>query len=251
MLQWDGVVRPPAGQPSDGIWRMPQPITAAWQRLRRKPVAWNLDKMPLDKLAEGLSERLGVSFLIDKVELRDCGIDNQLPVTFRCQDTPLEEALRRITRQHQLRLVAQGPAVQITTEDAASSRLTACLHSVYDLGWDDGESLCRRENGGGYLPDLVDLVESSIAPSEWTSVGGKGTIEYLPRAGALIVLQTDDIQEEIAKFLGDLRKTAPPQAQPIATTTADAWGTRVHLLPAPRFARRLPPRHGEKPAEFC
>jgi type II secretory pathway component GspD/PulD (secretin)/tetratricopeptide (TPR) repeat protein len=53
---------------------------------------------------------------------------------------------------------------------------------------------------------LIKLVTNTIAPDTWSSVGGAGTIDYMPIGLALVVNQTPDVQEQVADLLDALRK---------------------------------------------
>ncbi|HYV35584.1 MAG TPA: hypothetical protein VE988_07765, partial [Gemmataceae bacterium] len=53
---------------------------------------------------------------------------------------------------------------------------------------------------------LIRLITSTIAPNTWSDVGGKGTIQYYPIGNALVVNQTQDIQEQIIDLLQALRR---------------------------------------------
>jgi type II secretory pathway component GspD/PulD (secretin) len=53
---------------------------------------------------------------------------------------------------------------------------------------------------------LIDLIQKIVAPDTWVDVGGKGTIRYYPNGLALVVSQTQDIQEQVADLLAALRR---------------------------------------------
>jgi type II secretory pathway component GspD/PulD (secretin) len=53
---------------------------------------------------------------------------------------------------------------------------------------------------------LIKVITTSVAPDSWTDVGGKGTIQYFPIGLALVVNQTQDIQEQISDLLTALRR---------------------------------------------
>jgi type II secretory pathway component GspD/PulD (secretin) len=53
---------------------------------------------------------------------------------------------------------------------------------------------------------LIDLIQKTIAPNSWTDVGGQGTIQYFPLGMALVVNQTQEVQEEVAALLQSLRR---------------------------------------------
>jgi type II secretory pathway component GspD/PulD (secretin) len=65
-----------------------------------------------------------------------------------------------------------------------------------------------RNNGTGHTIEdtLIKLITSTIAPQTWTDVGGQGTIQYFPLGMALIVNQTQDLQEQISDLLAALRR---------------------------------------------
>jgi type II secretory pathway component GspD/PulD (secretin) len=66
--------------------------------------------------------------------------------------------------------------------------------------------------GGPDKPDktiediLIRLIMQTIEPNTWTEVGGKGTIQYFPLGLALVINQTQDIQEQIQDLLQALRR---------------------------------------------
>jgi type II secretory pathway component GspD/PulD (secretin) len=53
---------------------------------------------------------------------------------------------------------------------------------------------------------LIRLITQTVEPSTWTEVGGKGTIQYFPLGLALVINQTQDIQEQIQDLLAALRR---------------------------------------------
>src|SRR5207302_5735986 len=53
---------------------------------------------------------------------------------------------------------------------------------------------------------LINLIKSTISPDSWKDVGGEGTINYYPIGLALVVNQTQDIQEQVADLLAALRR---------------------------------------------
>jgi len=53
---------------------------------------------------------------------------------------------------------------------------------------------------------LIDLITSTIAPQSWDTVGGPGSIEGFPTNLSLVVSQTQDVHEQIADLLDQLRR---------------------------------------------
>ena len=53
---------------------------------------------------------------------------------------------------------------------------------------------------------LIKLIQNTIEPQSWSTVGGQGTIEFYPLGKALVVNQTPDIQEQVQELLNALRR---------------------------------------------
>ncbi len=53
---------------------------------------------------------------------------------------------------------------------------------------------------------LIKLVTNTVQPHSWADVGGAGTIDYYPIGMALVINQFEDVQEQIADLLDQLRR---------------------------------------------
>jgi type II secretory pathway component GspD/PulD (secretin)/tetratricopeptide (TPR) repeat protein len=78
---------------------------------------------------------------------------------------------------------------------------------------------------------LIKLIQNTIEPQSWSTVGGPGTIEFYPLGKALVVNQTPDIQEQVQELLNALRRL---QDQEVAVevkfiTIAEAFYERIGL----------------------
>jgi len=63
--------------------------------------------------------------------------------------------------------------------------------------------------GGGVQPDfdsLIELITSTIQPTSWTEVGGVGAIQEYENNLTLVISQTQQVHEEIADLLEQLRR---------------------------------------------
>ena len=63
--------------------------------------------------------------------------------------------------------------------------------------------------GGGANADfdtLIDLITATIAPDSWDDVGGEGSIQGFPTNLSLVVSQTQEVHEQIADLLQQLRR---------------------------------------------
>lgn len=53
--------------------------------------------------------------------------------------------------------------------------------------------------------ELIELIEATIAPQTWDTVGGNGAVRYWSPGHALVVRQTGDVHEQITRLLWQLR----------------------------------------------
>jgi hypothetical protein len=53
-------------------------------------------------------------------------------------------------------------------------------------------------------PELVELIEETIRPESWDRVGGNGVIRFWAAQNVLVVRQTTDLHEDLAKLIEDL-----------------------------------------------
>ncbi|HEX4147672.1 MAG TPA: hypothetical protein VHY20_01735, partial [Pirellulales bacterium] len=63
--------------------------------------------------------------------------------------------------------------------------------------------------GGGVLADfdsLIELITGTIAPTTWSEVGGAGAIKQFATNLSLVISQTQEVHEEIADLLEQLRR---------------------------------------------
>jgi Flp pilus assembly secretin CpaC len=68
-------------------------------------------------------------------------------------------------------------------------------------GWD-----VKRVGSATKEDQLIQLIQNTVSPRSWSSMGGQGTIDYFPLTMTLVINQTPDIQEQIADLLNALRR---------------------------------------------
>jgi len=63
--------------------------------------------------------------------------------------------------------------------------------------------------GGGTQADfdsLIDLIQTTVAPTTWDEVGGPGSISEFRNNLSLVISQTQDVHEQIVDLLEQLRR---------------------------------------------
>ena len=64
----------------------------------------------------------------------------------------------------------------------------------------------RGGQGNDYGPQLVDLIQRTVAPMSWDVNGGPGSIDYWVPGRAIVVRQTDAVHEDIGGLLRQLER---------------------------------------------
>lgn len=64
----------------------------------------------------------------------------------------------------------------------------------------------RRAPGETLHNELIELIKNTVAKSSWEDMGGQGSIQYFPLGMALVVNQTQEVQEEVQQLLAALRR---------------------------------------------
>jgi len=109
------------------------------------------------------------------------------------------------------RLAAQlsGPRRPTGTQTPAASRnaVLAQLQPGGAQGRGLQQPLATSLNDDGER--LVELIRNTIAPQSWDTRGGPGAIMLWPPARALVVRQTDEVHNELADLIDQLRRAGP------------------------------------------
>jgi hypothetical protein len=160
---------------------------------------------PLDRALHALTARHGLRFQFTAAALANGAANPALPMTLSLSNVSLRTILRELLGEQQLTYVIRGGLLEVTTIDAAQSHLPHAIYDVRDL----------VETGG--RPDFDSLIEmiTTVEPDAWDDVGGPGTIAEMGDRW-LIVSQTQEIQQEVARTLARVRAILEPGVDPAA-----------------------------------
>ena len=193
------------------------------------PTTIDCKETPLGQLVEQLKKQHKIEIQLDLASLKDAGVDEKTPVTKHLSGISLRSALRLILDELQLKYVIHNEVLLIISPakcEYDEFQLTR-MYPVKDL-------ILVRNSDDEIETDfqpLIDLIENTIAPKEWIDNGGMWTISaYQFRDRCLLVVSgTQDVHEEVAAFLGALRRCAGPAAKN---------GGELRLPKRPRTASR-------------
>lgn len=204
---------------------------AVLEKALTKPVEWNFQATPLVKVVEQVQKTLEVPVLLDRRSLEEQGIALDTPVTWSIPRLTAEAALQCILREHSLTLALRNEVLLITTPEQESAQLRTVVYDVAallspeepqaddeeesaandDKTTDEKASKAHRNKQSDYyltcgVGALLRAIEA-LSPSTWEEVGGTGSdrVLYVKESPRLIVLQTQEIHQSIARLLTTLR----------------------------------------------
>jgi len=177
-------------------------------------VALAVEEVPLADVVDYLRSHADVAIILDEKSLQDVGISGDTPVTASLPSMPLRSVLNLMLRNLSLTWMIRDGVLLITTPEKADETLTTTVLDVSDL------VVCRDRHDAlwdDYDP-LIDAITSTVLPTSWEDVGGAGSVRGASFGGAkvLVVAQTPQGHEEIAKLLAGIREIAKktPNAPP-------------------------------------
>lgn len=156
-----------------------------------------LDNVPLSDALDRLAADYKAPISLHKRGIEELGLTADMPVTLWADDIKLDSALSRILQELDLDVTLHGESLTITSIDAAESAFE--LQRIYWL------------EGIGFAPEnvspLLVLIEASISPDSWESVGGMSTMmPVLSGRPAILVRAPLRIHRDIGSLIDALRE---------------------------------------------
>jgi hypothetical protein len=176
----------------------------AIQNALAKKIDWDFGETPLVEVAEKLRDELKIPVLLDRKALADVSVTGETPITFKMSGITAKSAVRLLLQQLYLRTMIRNEVLLITTPDMAENHLLTATYDVTDL--------VVTESGEPDFDSLIDMITRTIKPTSWDGVGGTGSVQPFQSVGirALVVSQSDEVHEQIAQVLADLRALRRP-----------------------------------------
>lgn len=232
---------------------------AARERIERalsQPGSISCVDKPLSALVDDLSQQMGINMVLAKTPLEEAAIPVDTPITARVSGVSYRAILRLILKEQKLNWVIRDEVLLVTTQDDADQWLETRLYPVLDLVALEGISSREAVQGEADYDTLIDTIATTVEPDSWDEVGGAGTVADFPNAGALVIMQTQEIHAEVEKVLLSLRRVKEMQGIPSIPITAAASRVLVtrgspagspsrRYSPATAPSWQLPRVHGE------
>ena len=213
-------------------------VVPAEERVREmldKPLPLEFNGTPLNEVCEQIGKKAGLKLELDDKGLKEAGIEADIAIhRVGTKDISLGSSLRVMLRPlHLCPVVTPEGAVLVTTQEAANAMLSVKLYHVQDL-------IAAKDDLGEENVDyetLIETLQSTVRPQSWDMVGGPGSIKGLQ--GALIVSQSQEVQQEIFSLLEALRKAKERQEKNLGGPALFAWGTPPEQAAYQRIRKKL------------
>ena len=173
-----------------------------FEMLRRKlneTASLDFFDVPLEDVAQELSDLYKVTFVIDSKALEELALETTEPITKELSGVTLHTALSLILEDLELVLSARDNVFVITTEEA--QRMTT---RVYET-----EGLLHSSDSAIHL---IDTITTTVEPDSWEELGGQGTISVYQRN--LVVSQSFESHLKLVTLLETLKRNIANRGGP-------------------------------------
>jgi hypothetical protein len=198
-----------------------------------QPIDSEFVNTPLKDALQFLQDKAGIQFVVKAKKLEEAGVTVDMPVTMSLKNVKLRTLLELILEQLELTYVTKDDLILITTPEEAESpdnmvvRVYDCREllalprppgSIRPKTADGGRPAAPAEGSVGLegkgakqletsdAENLIDVIETAVAPESWVNVGGPGAIaEY---KGLLSVSATQNVHEKVERLLNMFHEAA-------------------------------------------
>lgn len=168
-----------------------------------RPFASAGQTITIGELADLVSRQTGIEVEIDQTALADTGIKPTQTVTLPAGMLSAKSLLHHAIWRNELDFEVRGGRLHITTPERAQTTLLVEVYPTPQPSLVTGH--CDED-------DWLELITCTVAPDSWDEVGGPGYIRSVP--GAILVVQTREVHEQIRDLFGRLGELEnPPRDQ--------------------------------------
>ena len=159
----------------------------------------SFNEMPLKGVIAALGKKLEFDLKLDEKSLEEESLTPDEPITLELKSISLRNALYHVLEPLQLEYEIDHDVLVIRSKQSIKNQLR-----TYDL------SLILPDNST--VPQLVQVIEQSIAPDAWQVAGGNSTCDVF--GSLLVVTAADSIHEQIEELLRLLSKQSKEHIRP-------------------------------------
>ena len=155
--------------------------------------------LPLSAAIEYISKTLDVPILIDDKALEEENITPEEPITLRLKKAKLVDVFILMLEPLQLTYVIENELFRIT-----SKKTSANVLRFYDMSYLLPDS--------GLTTELMNGLESSIAPDQWQNAGGTSSMRTV--GSMLLIVAPQDVHFAVERFLNEVSRQSPANLKP-------------------------------------
>lgn len=180
-------------------------------------VSVQFEETALQEALDHLSDLTGANIVVEKYALMEEGVTPQEPVTMHVEGVQARSVLALLLKPLSLDYVIEDEVIKVTNKQRTLGDFETRVYSVADLvsplpksvtipAETSDPAAVAAQGEADFFP-LTRMIETSVDPDGWASVGGMGHIA--PHAGtlSLVVRQTAEVHDEVALLLEQIRRT--------------------------------------------
>jgi hypothetical protein len=179
------------------------PRTAMEDRIHaalQQDIALDFENRPMAEVVDYIAAHCDIPPIRFNATLTTAGYSREKNVSCRLGAAPLAIQLKLLLEPLSLTFVVQDESLLITSPEAADDPNPLPIR-IYDV-----RPLVDPDAGIGTQEELIEHIQSLIAPDSWTDTGGPGSISEF--RGLLVVSQTEEVHEQLTALLAALGEHA-------------------------------------------
>ncbi len=140
-----------------------------------------------------LRDKTGLPIIVDQDSLKQVDASYDSSVSLNMKDVSVRTVLHQVLGNLNLTYIIRNEAVQVVSPALAKQAMVVRTYYAQDL----------IPSGLGFITavqaaQLIEMIQSTVAPQTWKTNGGDGTILYDPITGGLVVKQSAEFQSILA-----------------------------------------------------
>tara|TARA_R110000850_G_scaffold77904_37_gene168867 strand:- start:3587 stop:4885 length:1299 start_codon:yes stop_codon:yes gene_type:complete len=184
-----------------------------WKALQQ-PIALTMEEMPLSEVLREISRRSGINLFLDSFGLEEVGLTPRTPVTIEVKGIKSKSVLNLLLEPMDLAYVMRDEVVVITSRTRSLGKPYVASYPVADLavpvplaGPVPADETASAANTPAIdFESLIDLIQSTVDPDSWETVGGNGSIQPHAASQSLVIRQTSKTHQRIEDLFTELRR---------------------------------------------
>jgi hypothetical protein len=147
----------------------------------------------LQNVLDYLRDKTGLPIVVDQDSLKQVDAAYDSPVSVSMKDVSVRTVLHQTLGSLGLTYIIRNEAIQVVSPALAKQAMVVRTYYAQDL----------IPSGLGFFTavqaaQLIEMIQSTVAPGSWKANGGDGTILYDPITGGLVVKQSAEFQSILA-----------------------------------------------------